>query len=302
MNYTLKQLQIFLTVRKTKSVTKSAEELKLTQPAISIQLKNFQEQFELPLTEVIGRKIYITEFGNQVALAAEKILEQAHELTYISSTAKGNLTGKLIINSVSSGTYVLPEIIAGFMKKNPDVEIKFEFSNKEGIVTSLENNEIDFGLAYSSPENIHTENFKLFENKLSLFCSSKNYEEMNKSKKSIFDKFHYLERELGSYTRIASEMFLAKQKINPKKILEFSSNEGKKQALLAGIGFAIMPEVSVKRELKSGDIKMIKYPGLPIISSWQLIWPKGKNLSQTAVAFLDYVKKHQSEIADRILY
>ncbi len=302
MNYTLKQLQIFLTVKKTQSVTKAAEEHKLTQPAISIQLKNFQEQFELPLTEVVGRKIYITDFGNEIADAAEKILQQAHEMTYIASAYKGELTGKLTINSVSSGAYLLPEMVAGFIKKNPKVEVKFEVSNKENVIVSLENNTVDFALGFLNPENLNTENLELFENKLYMVCHANSHEEMVKNKKSIFEKYTLLLREQGSGTRGLIEKFLNTNKIKPGKVMEFSSNEGKKQAILANLGFTIMPEVGIKKELISGEIKIIKYPELPLTADWQLIWLKGKNLSPVAESFLSHIKKHQSEIIEKILH
>ena len=103
MNYTLHQLQVFLKVSEKQSITKAAEELFLTQPAVSIQLRNFQDQFSIPLTEVVGRKLYITDFGREIAEAAEKILDQVYAINYKSSSYEGNLSGRLKISIVSTG-------------------------------------------------------------------------------------------------------------------------------------------------------------------------------------------------------
>lgn len=108
MNYTLRQLQIFLKIVQLKSVTKAAEALNLTQPAVSIQLKNFQDQFEIPLTDVVGRRIFITDFGNEIAESAENILNQVYAINYKTLAYKGQLAGRLKISVVSTGQYVMP--------------------------------------------------------------------------------------------------------------------------------------------------------------------------------------------------
>ena len=115
MNYTLNQLRIFLKVVQNQSVTKASEELHLTQPAVSIQLKNFQDQFEIPLTEVVGRKIYVTDFGKEIAEAAEQILQQVNTIDYKTLAYKGQLFGKIKISVVSTGKYVMPYFLADFL-------------------------------------------------------------------------------------------------------------------------------------------------------------------------------------------
>lgn len=117
MNYTLHQLQIFLKIVETNSVTKASEELHLSQPAVSIQLKNFQDQFEIPLTEVVGRKIYITDFGKEIAQAADEIINQVYAINNKTLAYKGQLSGRLKISVVSTGKYVMPFFLTGFMKK-----------------------------------------------------------------------------------------------------------------------------------------------------------------------------------------
>ena len=123
MNYTLHQLQVFLKVAQCQSITKAAEELHLTQPAVSIQLKNFQDQFEIPLTEIIGRKLYVTDFGKEIVLAAEKIINEVHAINYKMQAYQGKLSGRLKISIVSTGKYIMPYFLADFLKLHPDVEL-----------------------------------------------------------------------------------------------------------------------------------------------------------------------------------
>ena len=166
MHYTLHQLQIFLVVTKTKSITKAAEELFLTQPAVSIQLKNFQEQFDIPLTEVVGRQLYVTDFGREIAKAAENILNEVNAINFKVQTFKGKLSGRLKISIVSTGKYVMPYFLTGFMKKNPDVELQMDVTNKQKVIQSLENNEVDFSLVSVLPEKLQVEKIELVPNKL----------------------------------------------------------------------------------------------------------------------------------------
>ena len=137
MKYTLNQLHIFLRIVQTQSVTKAAEMLHLTQPAVSIQLRNFQNQFDIPLTEVIGRRIYITEFGHEIAEAAEKIIEQVYAINYKTLAHKGKLAGRLKISTVSTGKYILPFFLSGFVKQHPGVELEIDVVNKNGVIKSL---------------------------------------------------------------------------------------------------------------------------------------------------------------------
>jgi len=120
MNYTFNQLRIFLKITQTQSVTKASEELHLTQPAVSIQLKNFQDQFEIPLTEIVGRKIFITDFGKEIAIAAENILNQMQAINYKTQAYKGQLTGRLKISCVSTGKYVIPYVLSDFFSQKFD--------------------------------------------------------------------------------------------------------------------------------------------------------------------------------------
>ncbi|RNC86336.1 MAG: LysR family transcriptional regulator [Winogradskyella sp.] len=296
MNYTLHQLQIFLKVTELKSITKASEELFLTQPAVSMQLKKFQDQFSIPLTEVVGRQLYITEFGQEIAEAAEKILNEVESINYKTLSRQGKVAGKLKIAIVSTAKYAMPYFLTDFMRQNPGVDLIMDVTNKAGVVKSLEQNEVDFAMVSVLPEHLKLNQVKLMQNKLFL-VSGANVEasEMHISK-SIFQDHPLLFRENGSATRAAMEGFLTQLNVPNKKKIELTSNEATKQALIAGLGISIMPLIGLKNELKDEELHIIPFKGLPIITHWNLVWQKSKNLSPVANAYLDFVKAEKDRI------
>jgi DNA-binding transcriptional LysR family regulator len=296
MNYTLHQLQVFLKITQTKSITKAAEELNLTQPAVSIQLKNFQDQFEIPLTEVLGRKLYVTDFGKEIALASENIINEVYAINYKTQAFKGLLSGCLKLSVVSTGKYVMPYYLSEFMIKNSEIELEMDVTNKSKVIKSLKNNEIDFALISVIPDDIAFDSIQLIENKLFLF-GNKNVKVNNEKKISRYiSELPIIYRELGSSTRTSMETFLDKSNIIPNMKIQLTSNEAVKQSVIAGLGISIMPLIGLKNELENGDIKIIPVKNLPIVSSWRLIWLKGKKLSPVAKAYLEFVISQNEDI------
>jgi DNA-binding transcriptional LysR family regulator len=299
MNYTLNQLQIFLKIVRTQSVTKAAEELHLSQPAVSIQLRNFQEQFDIPLTEVVGRKIYITEFGREIAEAAENIINQVYAINFKTQAYKGQLTGRLKFSVVSTGKYVIPYFLSNFMQKHNGVELTIDVTNKDKVIESLENNEVDFSLVSIPPNSNKFEKLDLLQNKLFLVGSSEAVFNKTTTKKDLFKNLPIIFRENGSGTRQTMEKYFERNKISVLKKMELTSNEAVKQSLLAGLGYSIMPLIGIKYELQNNKLQIIPVNGLPIETSWSLIWLKEKKLSPVAMAFLEDLKKEKEQIVEK---
>ncbi|MGB3151015.1 MAG: LysR family transcriptional regulator [Maribacter sp.] len=295
MNYTLHQLQVFLKVSEKQSITKAAEELFLTQPAVSIQIRNFQDQFSIPLTEVVGRKLYITDFGKEIAVAAEKILDQVHAINYKSLSYEGNLSGRLKISIVSTGKYVMPYFLTDFISENNGVELLMDVTNKAKVVKALELNEVDFALVSVLPTHLKINSVALMENKLFLVGGTKRIIKKH-SKKKLFEKLPLIYREQGSATRNAMEGFIRSNNLPAMKKIELTSNEAVKQAVMSGLGYSIMPLIGIKNELRNKDLQIIRVAGLPISTTWNLIWLTSKNLSPAASAFLEYVKQEKEKI------
>lgn len=296
MNYTLNQLQIFLKIVQTKSVTKASEELHLTQPAVSIQLRNFQDQFDIPLTEVVGRKIYITDFGLEIAEAAENIINQVYAINYKTLAYKGQLTGRLKISIVSTGKYVMPYFLTNFMQQHAGIELMMDVTNKDKVVESLENNEVDFALVSILPNTLNIEKLDLLQNKLYLVGNTETNFKKGTDIKDIFKDLPLLFREKGSGTRQAMENFIERNKISVLKKMELTSNEAIKQSLLAGLGYSIMPLIGIKSELHNNELQIIPIKGLPIKTTWSLIWLKGKKHSPVSKSFLEYLKNEKEQI------
>jgi DNA-binding transcriptional LysR family regulator len=296
MNYTLNQLQIFVKIVQTKSVTKASEELHLTQPAVSIQLKNFQEQFEIPLTEVIGRKIHITDFGHEIAEAAENILNQVYAINYKTLAHKGQLTGRLKISVVSTGKYIMPYFLTDFMKQHSGVELLMDVTNKNKVVESLVNNEVDFALVSIFPTTLKIEKMDLLQNKLFLVNDKKTKFKKSITISEILKDLPLIFREKGSGTRQNMESFIESNNISVLKKMELTSNEAVKQAILAGLGCSIMPLIGIRSELQNDELQIIPVKGLPIKTTWSLIWLKGKKHSPVSLSFLDYLIKEKAQI------
>ena len=299
MNYTLHQLEIFRKIAEVQSVTKASEQLFLTQPAVSIQLKNFQDQFKLPLFEVVGRKLYITEFGEEIAEAASKILREVEAINYKSSLFEGKLAGKLKISIVSTAKYAMPYFLTDFIKKNDSVDVTMDVTNKMSVIRALENNECDFAMVSTIPKKLKIDRIELMKNQMFL-VAGKHFElpEKTNSIKKL-EKSLFVFREPGSATRLAMERYLIKHKIEVQKKMELTSNEAVKQAVIAGLGISLMPIIGIQEALQNGDLKIIKIKDLPLETNWNLIWLKTKNLSNVAKSFKEYINENKDRIIEK---
>ncbi len=296
MNYTLHQLQVFAKVVQTKSVTRASEELYLSQPAVSIQLKNFQDQFEIPLTEVVGRQLYVTDFGKEIYKMAERIIDEVYAINYKTQAYKGFLTGRLVISIVSTGKYVMPYFLTEFLKEHKGVDLVMDVTNKSKVINSLQNNEVDFALVSVLPNDLKVNKENLLENQLFVIGGRDEQLPKHTINKDELKEMPLIFREEGSGTRFVMENYFQKHKINVRKKMELTTNEAVKQAVIAGLGNSIMPLIGLRNEFNAGDLKIIPTAGFPIKSQWQLIWLQGKKMSPIAQAYIDYVKKNKSSI------
>jgi DNA-binding transcriptional LysR family regulator len=298
MNYTLNQLQIFLKIVDLKSVTKASEELHLTQPAVSIQLKNFQNQFEIPLTEVVGRKLYVTDFGEEIAEAARRIIEQVNAIDYKIMAYRGELIGKLKISIVSTGKYVMPYFLSSFIRDNNAIQLNMDVTNKSTVIEHLENNEVDFALVSIPPDHLQLESIDLLSNELHLVGNNKLTKHKSNANK-VLENLPLIFREEGSGTRATMEKFLREKDLSIIKKLELTSNEAVKQAVIAGLGYSIMPLIGIRNELDNKLLEITNVRGLPITTTWSLVWLKGKKHSPVAMAYLDHLKENKELIVQK---
>jgi DNA-binding transcriptional LysR family regulator len=182
------------------------------------------------------------------------------------------------------------------MSQNPGVELQMDVTNKQGVIGTIEENSVDFSLVSILPSSIQLEKLDLLENKLYLVSNqSQKFKKVHYSK-NLFKDLPLIYREGGSATRQAMEIFFEQHHVLAVKKMELTSNEAVKQAVLAGLGYSIMPLIGIRNELQSNELQIIPVNGLPIKTMWRLIWPKGKNHSPVASAFLRYVEKEKEVI------
>lgn len=297
MNLSIQQLKAFKAIAKYQSITKAAEAMNMTQPAVSIQLKNLQEHFEVPLTEIIGKKIHITEFGQELADTADRIFEELGKIEEKMLELKGLLGGKIRISAVSTGKYIIPYLMADFMKINPHVEISLEVSNRYNVLAHLQENSTDLALVSLWPDELDLESIQLAENKWYLTCAPE--------KKSLYEKYiseeawtkiPFILREKGSGTRTMMEKFFTERDIHVESKLELATNEAVKQAVMAGLGASILSNFSMAQEIKDGRVAILEYPGLPLKADWKLIWLKQKKHSPAVKAFIRWLSENREKI------
>ncbi|MBS1636670.1 MAG: LysR family transcriptional regulator [Bacteroidetes bacterium] len=296
MDYTLHQLHVFTKVVQLKSITRASEELHMTQPAVSIQLKNLQEQFDIPLTEVVGRQLYITDFGHEIYKMAERILDEVNAINYKTMAYKGHLTGRLVISAVSTGKYVMPFFLTEFIKQNDGIDLVIDVTNKSGVIKSLQNNEVDFALVSVLPEGMDVHHEALVDNELVLVGNKHEKKPKKPITKSEINEMSLIFREEGSGTRLVMERYFKKHKMKVRRKMELTSNEAVKQAVIAGLGNAIIPVIGIRNEILTGELKILPAVGFPIKSKWLLIWLKKKKLSPVAEAYLEYLRNNKEQM------
>ncbi|MEY5131688.1 MAG: HTH-type transcriptional activator CmpR [Bacteroidota bacterium] len=296
MQYTFHQLKIFTRIAQLGSITKAAEELHLSQPALSIQLRNFQDQFDIPLTEIVGKKLYLTDFGQEILAYAERILDQAGAMDDVVQSYKGQLTGKLKIAVVSTGKYVMPYLLTDFLNAHPAITLELDVTNKEKVIESLEQNSIDFALVSLVPGHLKTESIPIVKNTMHLIGAYQSKKSQIELSINELQQLPWIFREQGSGTRQMMERFLSQRHITVQKMLELTSNEAVKQAIIANLGYSIMPLIGIKNELKNKQLMIVPVKGLPIHTTWRIIWLKGKKHSPVVKALLGYIKDNKKRI------
>jgi len=295
MSYTLHQLQIFHKVVELGSMTRASEALHLSQPAVSIHLKNLQSQFDKPLFEILVRKVYITDFGYEISKHIESIIHEIDQIEKKRFTSDEELIGKLKISIVSTAKYIMPYFLSDFAKKHPEVELNLEITNKQSVVGSLANNKVDFSMVSVLPD-LAVESMPLMSNNLYLIGPGDTKLTKQTYDKEILRDLPLIYREKGSGTRHIMESFIKRNKIPVKIKMELASNEAVKQTVLAGLGYSILPLIGIQNELYTGKLKIIPIKDFPISSQWHLIWLKEKKFSTVAHTYLEFIKEEIPQI------
>jgi DNA-binding transcriptional LysR family regulator len=296
-NVTLRQLKVFEAVARHLSFSRAAEELHLTQPAVSMQVQSLEDLAGLPLTEQIGKKIRLTAAGEEVARQARRIAQQLREAEEALVAMKGAEGGRLVIGVVSTAKYFAPYLLAEFKKRHPGIEIRLSVNNRSAIVRQLAENEIDLAIMGSPPRDFETV-AEVFADHPLIFIGPPDHPLAKRKgvEPSALSNEILLIREQGSGTRSALERYLEEQKVGAGETLEMSSNETLKQATMAGLGIAFISEHTIGLELSVKRLAILKIAGTPVMRQWHLVHRAEKRLLPAAEAFREFMRSEAARL------
>lgn len=292
MDFTLHQLEVFGTVARHRSMTKAANELHMTQPAVSIQIKQLQEALGIPLVEVISRQIYLTEAGRHLQQMQQSVKSEVESFKATISQLKGGLEGTLTISAASTAKYFLPYLLGEFQQRYPQIQISLKVTNRDEVLDHLKNNEYDLAILTQIPDVQSIDVIPFLDNPL-VICSAPTHPLANESNISIqqLKNEPIIYREPGSGTRMVLERYLAENSIAVKPTMELGTNEAVKQAIMGGIGISLISKLSLENELKLNKISILDIEHLPIITHWHALSQKKKKLSPVTKNFLSFLQE-----------
>ena len=294
MNITFRQLRLFLALAETGSVSAAARMVHVTQPTASMGLKEITDAVGVPLYEVVARKVHLTAMGKELAKTARAISTEWESFEQEVHGVKGLTQGKLKVAVVSTAKYFVPRILGTFCAKYPQIDISLEVLNRDGVVKRLEENLDDLYIMSQPPLHLDLEDEVFMPNPL-LLVASKNHAFAKKKNFdiSLLRNEKFIFREKGSGTRMTTDAHFKKLKFKPDVRLELGSNEAIKQAVIGGLGIAVLSKYSLGDQSDQEEVAILKCKDFPFESSWHIVTPKGKKLSPIATIF----KKHLSQQA-----
>ena len=292
MHLTLRQLKVFESVARRLNYTRASEELHLTQPAVSMQVKQLEEQLALSLFEQLGKRIHLTEAGLEVLAYARTILQQLDELEAVLNRMKGMQGGRLRISVATTANYFIPTLLGTFSRRYPDVTISLDVTNRETLLRQLAENTVDLVIMGQPPAELDAEAQVFMENPLVIVAPPDH--PLVRSKKIPLKRLQdevFLVREPGSGTRIAMERFFTQQAMRFKTGMEVGSNEAIKQSVQAGLGLGLLSRDTVEQELSLKRLVILDVAEFPIMRHWYIVHRRGKRLSAAAEAFKTFLLK-----------
>ena len=299
---TLRQLKVFEAVARNLSFTRAAEELHLTQPTVSIQLKQLADIVDLPLLEQIGKRIHLTDAGCELLVVCRNIFEGLSRFEMLISDMKGVKAGKLRLAVITTAKYFIPRLLGPFCERYPGIEVSLKVTNRERILQRMADNEDDLYVLGQTPEHMEVELEPFLENPLVVLAASSHplAAEKNITLQRLVDE-PFLMREPGSGTRLATERFFGERGLKLKVRMELGSNEAIKQAVAGKLGIAVLSAHTLALERGSNQLVVLDVPGFPIRRHWYVAYPKDKQPTVVALAFLDFLREESKLLGENYL-
>jgi len=300
MNVTFRQLKVFEAVARHLSFTQAAQELHLTQPAVSMQIKQLEEEVGLPLFEQLGKKVFLTRAGEEMYHYSRSIAHELAEAEEVLEQLKGVKRGHLVLAVASTANYFATRILAAFAKQFPDVTFSLDVTNRAALLQQLERNESDLVIMGRPPADMHLIMETFMENPL-VVVAPPNHPLVSVAQVQLNDLRDepFLFREKGSGTRIAMERFFKEHGVTLKTGMEMASNEAIKQAVEAGLGLGIVSIHTLELELETKRLAVLNVREFPILRHWYLVHREGKRLSPVAAEFRRFVLTEAKQVVSR---
>jgi LysR family transcriptional regulator, low CO2-responsive transcriptional regulator len=301
LNVSIRQLRIFTTVARHLSFARAAEELHLTPPAVSMQVRDLEEAVGLPLFDRRGRQIALTTGGEYFLLHARRVLGSLKDAEDTIARLKGVQAGRVTIGMVSTAKFFVPRILAGFLRDHAGVEMDLAEANREGLIDLLRRNEVDLAVMGTPPRELETRSEPFAAHPLGVIAAPDHpYAALAEVPPALLSRERFLVREAGSGTRAAMDRHFQSQHIEPVFAMEMRSNETIKQAVIAGMGLAFLSLHTTGLEVGAGLLKVLDVPGLPLVRRWQLVHMSSKLLSPPAEALRYYVLEQGEALLARL--
>lgn len=298
MNVTFRQLRLLEAVARNSSFTRASEELHLTQPAVSTQIKQLEEEVGMPLFEQMGKKIFLTEVGKEVYAFSRAIAQQFRDIESVLDDMKGVKRGTLSLTVTSTGKYFAPYLLAAFLKRYPGTQVHLEVTNREEVVQQLQDNTPDMAIMGTPPDNMELRSQAFMQNPLVIIAPPDHpLVGVSRVPLSRLVEENFILRERGSGTRNAVERFFQQRGVKLNTSMEMSRNEAIKHAVMAGLGLGIVSLHTLEFELALNRVALLSVEGFPIMKEWYMVHRNGKRMSPIAQAFHEFVLNE----ADRIM-
>jgi DNA-binding transcriptional LysR family regulator len=288
--YTLRQLDTFMEVARESSVSLAAQKLHITQPAVSMQLRQLEQALGAPLVESEGRSIRLTAAGLECERLGRLVMAQLKEFDDAFAARRTLRGGRVDLAVVSTAKYFVPMLLVAFRRKHPGVEVKLTLHNREGVLDLLARNECDLVVMGRAPDQPPCDAHPFASNPMGIVASPSH--PMSRRKRaplSMLKGQDFVTREEGSGTRAAMERVFAKARVKPQVVMEMPSNETIKQAVMAGMGVSFLSLHTIGLELKTGLMHIVDVEGTPVMRAWHVVHLQSKVLSPAAEAFRYFI-------------
>lgn len=288
--YTLRQLDTFLEVARDLSISQAAEKMHVTQPAVSMQMRQLEDAVGVPLYEQMGRKIRLTEAGEDFQQYAIAAIAQLKQMEDAMAQRRGLKKGRVELAIVSTAKYFVPMLLVKFRKRFPDIDVALHIHNRENIVKLLNRNEIDLIVMGRAPDNLDCAATAFATNPMGVISAPEHPLSRRRSAPlAILNDQEFVVRESGSGTRQAMERLFAEHQIQARIVMEMPSNETIKQAVMAGMGLSFLSLRTIRHELASGHLVRLDIEGLPLIKHWYVTHLNSKRLSPATEALKNFL-------------